>query len=241
MVVQSLGAAGQRLSSGDEVLRALLVVDEAPRLGGDQLREAVAIGRGAGIGSVVAVQDFADLDYVAAGTREAVETGANTWVVMRQAASAERIAQAFGSQTTTRRTVQHDRRRLVFHVHGGRVGARGRGVSCLAEPDPTPGNGGGRGLAAPSRRSARADHSGGRRAARGGPIPPDAGPGAPMSVETRAGPSLLKASEVAEMLGVPVSWVYEQSRRGRIPTVTSGSLSTVSPRSDRGMGRSNRA
>lgn len=43
-----------------------------------------------------------------------------------------------------------------------------------------------------------------------------------MSVETRAGPSLLKASEVAEMLGVPVSWVYEQSRRGRIPTVTLG-------------------
>ena len=43
-----------------------------------------------------------------------------------------------------------------------------------------------------------------------------------MSVETRAGPSLLKASEVAEMLGVPVSWVYEQSRRGQIPTVTLG-------------------
>jgi len=27
---------------------------------------------------------------------------------------------------------------------------------------------------------------------------------------------------VAELLGVPVSWVYEQSRRGRIPTVTLG-------------------
>jgi len=34
--------------------------------------------------------------------------------------------------------------------------------------------------------------------------------------------SLLTASEVAELLGVPVSWVYEQSRRGRIPTVTLG-------------------
>lgn len=33
---------------------------------------------------------------------------------------------------------------------------------------------------------------------------------------------LLTASEVAELLGVPVSWVYEQSRRGRIPTVTLG-------------------
>ena len=77
-VIQSFGAAGQRLATGDERLRALLVVDEAPRLGGEQLREAVAIGRGAGIGTVVAVQDFADLDYVAPGTREAVETGANT-------------------------------------------------------------------------------------------------------------------------------------------------------------------
>lgn len=34
--------------------------------------------------------------------------------------------------------------------------------------------------------------------------------------------SLLTAAEVAELLGVPVSWVYEQSRRGRIPTVTLG-------------------
>lgn len=33
---------------------------------------------------------------------------------------------------------------------------------------------------------------------------------------------LLTASEVADLLGVPVSWVYEQSRRGRIPTVTLG-------------------
>jgi excisionase family DNA binding protein len=29
--------------------------------------------------------------------------------------------------------------------------------------------------------------------------------------------SLMTAAEVAELLGVPVSWVYEQSRRGRIP------------------------
>jgi excisionase family DNA binding protein len=34
--------------------------------------------------------------------------------------------------------------------------------------------------------------------------------------------SLLTAGEVAELLGVPISWVYEQSRRGRIPTVTLG-------------------
>lgn len=33
---------------------------------------------------------------------------------------------------------------------------------------------------------------------------------------------LLKVEEVAEMLQVPVSWVYEQSRLGRIPTVTLG-------------------
>jgi excisionase family DNA binding protein len=34
--------------------------------------------------------------------------------------------------------------------------------------------------------------------------------------------SLLTAAEVAELLGVPISWVYEQSRRGGIPTVTLG-------------------
>lgn len=34
--------------------------------------------------------------------------------------------------------------------------------------------------------------------------------------------SLLTASEVANLLGVPKSWVYEQSRLGRIPTVTLG-------------------
>lgn len=33
---------------------------------------------------------------------------------------------------------------------------------------------------------------------------------------------LLTADEVAEMLGVTTAWVYEQSRQGRIPTVTLG-------------------
>jgi conjugal transfer pilus assembly protein TraD len=119
-VIQSFGAAGQRLARGDEPLRALLIVDEAARLGGNQLRESVAIGRGAGIGTAVAVQDFADLDYVAAGTREAVETGANTWIVMRQVASAEAIANAFGSQTTKRSTVQRDVHRWGFSDTGMR-------------------------------------------------------------------------------------------------------------------------
>ena len=32
----------------------------------------------------------------------------------------------------------------------------------------------------------------------------------------------MTADEVAELLGVPASWVYEQSRTGRIPTVTLG-------------------
>ncbi len=34
--------------------------------------------------------------------------------------------------------------------------------------------------------------------------------------------SLLTAAQVAKLLGVPTSWVYEQSRRGRIPTVILG-------------------
>lgn len=34
------------------------------------------------------------------------------------------------------------------------------------------------------------------------------------------GGPLLTADQVAQMLGVPKTWVYEQSRKGRIPTVT---------------------
>jgi excisionase family DNA binding protein len=33
---------------------------------------------------------------------------------------------------------------------------------------------------------------------------------------------LLTADQVARMLGNPKTWVYEQSRKGRIPTVTLG-------------------
>ena len=40
--------------------------------------------------------------------------------------------------------------------------------------------------------------------------------------EGRSGDALLTAHQVAEILGVPTSWVYEQSRSGRIPTVTLG-------------------
>jgi excisionase family DNA binding protein len=43
-----------------------------------------------------------------------------------------------------------------------------------------------------------------------------------VSIEDEMGGSLLTAGDVAELLGVPKSWVYEQSRAGRIPTVTLG-------------------
>jgi excisionase family DNA binding protein len=39
---------------------------------------------------------------------------------------------------------------------------------------------------------------------------------------SRGGGKLLTAAEVGELLDVPASWVYEQSRLGRIPTVTLG-------------------
>jgi excisionase family DNA binding protein len=45
------------------------------------------------------------------------------------------------------------------------------------------------------------------------------GGGAP---RPRPGAALLTAAQVGEMLGVPRSWVYRQSRQGRIPTVTLG-------------------
>ena len=47
----------------------------------------------------------------------------------------------------------------------------------------------------------------------------EGGGGAPRS---RPGGPLLTAEQVGELLGVPKSWVYEQSRKGRIPTVTLG-------------------
>jgi excisionase family DNA binding protein len=40
--------------------------------------------------------------------------------------------------------------------------------------------------------------------------------------ESSANGRLLTAEEVAELLGVTPAWVYEQSRAGRIPTVTLG-------------------
>lgn len=44
----------------------------------------------------------------------------------------------------------------------------------------------------------------------------------PVPHGSRRNGSLLTARDVAELLGVPVSWVYERSRSGRIPTVTLG-------------------
>lgn len=37
-----------------------------------------------------------------------------------------------------------------------------------------------------------------------------------------AGRQLLTAEEVAEMLGMTVQWVWDQSRKGTIPTITLG-------------------
>ncbi len=42
----------------------------------------------------------------------------------------------------------------------------------------------------------------------------------PHHVERRS--SLLSADDVAALLGVPISWVYAQTRAGRIPTVPLG-------------------
>ena len=44
----------------------------------------------------------------------------------------------------------------------------------------------------------------------------------PAEHPSRGGPPLLTAAEVGALLGVPKTWVYEQSRLGRIPTVTLG-------------------
>jgi excisionase family DNA binding protein len=46
-------------------------------------------------------------------------------------------------------------------------------------------------------------------------------PFAPIRLRSMEG-GLLTAEQVARMLGVPKSWVYEQSRLGHIPTVNLG-------------------
>ena len=40
--------------------------------------------------------------------------------------------------------------------------------------------------------------------------------------DERSGESLLTAEQVAAMIGMRVDYVYEMSRRGRIPTITFG-------------------
>jgi excisionase family DNA binding protein len=54
------------------------------------------------------------------------------------------------------------------------------------------------------------------------PRPGDADPRAQPRRPEYAPGALLTAGEVAQMLGVPRTWVYEQSRAGRIPTVRLG-------------------
>jgi excisionase family DNA binding protein len=54
------------------------------------------------------------------------------------------------------------------------------------------------------------------------PRPDDADPRAYDRRPGYASGALLTAGEVAQLLGVPRTWVYEQSRAGRIPTVRLG-------------------
>jgi excisionase family DNA binding protein len=53
-------------------------------------------------------------------------------------------------------------------------------------------------------------------------ITPESRVGEGEAPRPRPGGRLLTADQVGEMLGVPKSWVYRQSRQGRIPTVTLG-------------------
>lgn len=52
--------------------------------------------------------------------------------------------------------------------------------------------------------------------------PPALGRPAPSRPEPVPGRALMTAEEVAEMLGMRVDWVWEQSRKRRIPTVRLG-------------------
>lgn len=118
-VIATLSARAQATAAGGtQELRCVLFVDEAAQLTGSQLRRAVAIGRGAGVGVVFATQDLSDLDQVAPGTLAAVKSGCATWVVFRQVASADEIARDIGTYTTTKATRQRERG-LIFDRYTG--------------------------------------------------------------------------------------------------------------------------
>jgi type IV secretory pathway TraG/TraD family ATPase VirD4 len=142
--IQLVGAEAQRRAKEDEPLRAILVIDEAPRLGGEALRRAVAIGRGAGLGVIPCVQELADLEIIDPGTQSAIETSCATWIVFRQSASAERVSTAIGTATTsahTRQTQQSlarlptglgsEREVERFIIHPNEIRSQGTGEAIL--------------------------------------------------------------------------------------------------------------
>jgi conjugal transfer pilus assembly protein TraD len=116
LVVQDLvSAAGDRVGSatgvsaaGSQPRQAFVAIDEFSALGGDQVLALVARGREAGFSTLLATQEFVDLDRAGAGLRDQVIGNTVVKIIHRQdvPASAQLVAQMVGTERVWEQTEQ---------------------------------------------------------------------------------------------------------------------------------------
>jgi type IV secretory pathway TraG/TraD family ATPase VirD4 len=120
LIVQDLvSAVGERLSrsaaAGHKLPQAIVGIDEFSALGADHVIALLARGREAGVGTLLATQELADLDRAAFGLRDQVLGNTALKIAHRQdvPASAQTVAQMAGTEKTWEKSE---------HVAGGLLG-----------------------------------------------------------------------------------------------------------------------
>jgi hypothetical protein len=103
-----LSATGHRLASPGAHPPALVAIDEFSALGADHVLHLLARGREAGVGTLLATQELADLDRAAPGFRDQVLGLTAVKLVHRQdvPASARMVAEMAGTELVWERTHQ---------------------------------------------------------------------------------------------------------------------------------------
>lgn len=104
-----LGSVGDRLAAEDYAVGGGLFiagVDEFSALGGSTLAALFQRLRGAGGGLMLCTQDLADLADVSPAFRAAVLTNSNVWILHRQRAAADDLANLIGTHETWEETLQ---------------------------------------------------------------------------------------------------------------------------------------
>ncbi|MBV9001220.1 MAG: DUF853 family protein [Solirubrobacterales bacterium] len=116
LVIQDLTTiSGYRLGMGNQPL-ALVGVDEFSALDADNVLSLLARARESGISVLLATQEMADLERLAAGFRDQVLGIVGMTIAHRQSvpASADLIAKIIGTQTVWKHTEAIHRRRYLF-------------------------------------------------------------------------------------------------------------------------------